>query len=236
MKLARPSLASVLLCGALCLSAHAQVESSCGSLENAYGPFDYRLEKSRKLKVVDAYHFTAKVERLIGGQSGYLGGDIDYTLRASPNHHRALLALANWAVKLKGQEPPHTKYTVDCYFDRAFRFRPDDRVPQLIYIDYLGRLGRKGAALKAAEPLLLATDLSAITRNNLGMLMFDLGNYDEALKQCHLAMADGWQRIDLRERLKSVGRWQEPAQPPADAASTPAPASSASPASAASAP
>jgi tetratricopeptide (TPR) repeat protein len=197
-------------------------------LENPYGPFDYRLEKSRNLRVVDAHHFTSKVERLIGGQSGYLGGDLDYTLRASPNHHRALMALANWAVKLKGLQPEHMTYTVDCYFDRAFRFRPDDRMPQLIYVDYLGRLGRKAEALKAAEPLLQATDLSAITRNNLGMLMFDLGNYDEALKQCHLAMADGWQRVDLRERLKSVGRWQEPAQPPSDATAEPPPAAPAS--------
>ncbi|MFG6428479.1 hypothetical protein [Roseateles sp. LYH14W] len=221
MKLARHSLALGLLCSALCLPAHAQLESSCGSLGNPYGPFDYRTERFKKLRIVDEHHFTAKVERLIGGQSGYLGGDIDYTLRASPNHHRALLALANWAVKLKGLQPPHTKYTVDCYFDRAFRFRQDDRVPQLIYIDYLGRLGRKEEALKTAEPLLRAPELSAITRNNLGMLMFDLGNYDEALKQCHLAMADGWERTDLKARLKSVGRWQEPAQPPADAASAP---------------
>jgi len=227
MKLARPTLAMGLLCSALCLPVHAQ-ESACGELGNPYGPFDYRLEKSRSLRVVDAHHFTSKVERLIGGESGYLGGDLDYTLRASPNHHRALMALANWGVKLKGLQPPHMTYTVDCYFDRAFRFRPDDRMPQLIYVDYLGRLGRKAEALKAAEPLLRATDLSAITRNNLGMLMFDLGNYDEALKQCHLAMADGWQRVDLRERLKSVGRWQEPAQPPSDAAVEPPPAAPAS--------
>ena len=60
-------------------------------LHNAFGPFDYRTATKDKLKLVESYHFTPKVESLIGGQSGTLGADIDYTLRAFPNHPRALL-------------------------------------------------------------------------------------------------------------------------------------------------
>ncbi|MFT7724540.1 MAG: hypothetical protein QM788_17200 [Roseateles sp.] len=223
-----PALTASLLCGVLSLSAAAQ-GSFCGELTNAYGPFDYRVEKDQKLAIVESRHFTTEVERLIAGHAGYLGGDIDYTLRASPNHHRALMSLANWGVKLKGAQPPNMNYTVDCYFDRAFRFRPDDRIPQLIYIDYLNRLGRKDKALQMAEPLLRVPELDPPTRNNLGMLMFDLGNYDEALKQCHLSIADGWPRTDLQNRLKAIGRWQEPQPLPAppDAASAPASAPSA---------
>lgn len=228
MKLTRQHAMAVgLLCAAFGLPAAAQ-ESFCGDLANAYGPFDYRTEKDKKLAIVNGAHFTAKVEQLVAGNAGSLGRDIDYTLRASPNHHRALMSMARWGIKLKGLQPPDTHYTVDCYFDRAFRFRPDDVVPQLIYIDYLNRLGRKADAQKAAEPLLRAPQLDVFTRNNLGMLMFDLGNYDEALKQCHLAMADGWLRTDLQDRLKSVGRWQDPAPTPAaEAASAPASAASA---------
>ncbi len=222
MKLTRQhAMAAGLLCAAFGLPAAAQ-ESFCGDLSNAYGPFDYRTEKDKRLVIVGV-HFTPKVERLEGGNRGSLGSDIDYTLRTSPNHHRALMSVANWGVKLKGLQPPDLRYSVDCYFDRAFRFRPDDPIPQLIYIDYLNRLGRKADALKAAEPLLRAPQLDVFTRNNLGMLMFDLGNYDEALKQCHLAMADGWLRTDLQDRLKSTGHWQEPAPPaqPASASSAP---------------
>jgi len=228
MKLTRHSLALGLLCAAFGLSAAAQEAvgqaSTCGDLANHYGPYDYRIEKDRALAIVGV-HFTYNVEHLIRGNTGHLGQDLSYTLHTSPNHHRALISLANWGVKLKGLQPPHMRYSVDCYFDRAFRFRPDDRVPQLIYIDYLNRLGRKADAMKTAEPLLRATNLDVFTRNNLGLLMFDLGNYDEALKQCHLAMAEGWTRTDLKERLQAVGHWQEPA--PQQPASAPAPSASA---------
>src|SRR5882672_10328606 len=68
------------------------LRSGCGALPNAYGPFDYRIEHD-KLAIVEAYHFTSQVELLIRGQSGALGADLDYTLRAAPNHHRALVAM-----------------------------------------------------------------------------------------------------------------------------------------------
>src|SRR4051812_47506028 len=61
----------------------------CGSLANPYGPFDYRTSKD-KLDIVEGAHFTPDVETLRSGSTGSLGADIDYTLRTSPNHHRAL--------------------------------------------------------------------------------------------------------------------------------------------------
>ena len=36
----------------------------CGSLANAYGPFDYRSDKTQ-LPVVDHFHFTPQVENLV---------------------------------------------------------------------------------------------------------------------------------------------------------------------------
>lgn len=200
--------------------AQDQSESLCGSLVASYGPFDYRRERGRKLAVVEHYHFNSDVEHLRKGQSGSLGSDLSYVLRTSPNHHRALAAVSELSIRQKTLQPQGSDRTIDCWFDRAFRFRPDDRVPQLLYIDYLTRMNRKADAMKQAEPLLRAEQLDAFTRNNLGMLMFDLSNYDEALKQCHLAMAEGWERTDLKDRLKAVGRWQEPTPQSADAAAS----------------
>lgn len=229
MKISTLILACSLFCAGAAPLVHAQeMEPPCGSLKNPYGPFDYRKERGRALEIVDAKHFTLAVEYLRAGESGYLGGDLDYTLRASPNHHRALMSLANWGVKLKGQQPPHLPRTVECYFERALRFQPDDHIPRMILVDYFGRLQRKADALAVAEPLLKAETLDSFTHNNLGLLMFDLGEYDKALEQSHRAIAQGWQRNDLVNRLKSVGRWRDPVAtvPAADAASAPASASS----------
>ena len=41
---------------------------ACGSLTNAYGPFDYRTRKA-ELKIVEDFHFTPDVETLRHGAS-----------------------------------------------------------------------------------------------------------------------------------------------------------------------
>lgn len=69
-----------------------EVDGGCGALQNAFGPFDDRTARGYNLDVVGSYHFTPPVEALIRGASGTIGGDLDYTLRAFPNHHRALNA------------------------------------------------------------------------------------------------------------------------------------------------
>ena len=58
---------------------------ACGPLANGYGPYDARKDPD-KLPIVLGAHFTPQVEMLIKATTGYIGGDIDYTLRAIPNH------------------------------------------------------------------------------------------------------------------------------------------------------
>ena len=62
----------------------------------------------------------AKPGELLGG------GDLDYTLRAFPNHHVALMAMAKLGEKQKTARPAGAKYGVECYFQRAVSFRGDD--------------------------------------------------------------------------------------------------------------
>ena len=54
---------------------------ACGSLDNGYGPFDYRSTDRAKIEVVEKFHFTPKVETLKGGSTASTpGGDLAYTL------------------------------------------------------------------------------------------------------------------------------------------------------------
>src|SRR4051794_345698 len=120
----------VVLAAAVALGAgvpaHSQYfnDEDCGALKNAYGPFDYRTGQAQ-LAVVDSNHFTPEVENLKRGENATIGGDLDYTLRASPNHHRALMSLTNYAVRMNTTKAPNMPRSVDCYFDRARRFAPD---------------------------------------------------------------------------------------------------------------
>jgi tetratricopeptide (TPR) repeat protein len=197
------------------MPVYAQTVTACGSLSQGsggYGPYDYRTDKS-KLAIVEQYHFTPPVEALIRGSSNVLpGGDLDYTLRAFPNHHRALMAMLRYGEKMKSPQPPGTRYSVACYFDRALRFRPDDTLVRLLYATLLSKSARTADAMQQLELATVSAADNAFTHYNIGMVYFDLKSYDKALLQAHKAMSLGFPQTQLRERLQGVGKWTEPTE------------------------
>lgn len=203
----------------------------CGELQNGYGPYDFRTDKDR-LSIVTGAHFTPVVEALIKGSSGYIGGDIDYTLRAIPNHPNALLAMSRLVEKVKNDKPAGANYSIECYFDRAIRFRPDDVMVRMIYTTFLTKRNRKPEAMQQLEIALpLAKDIP-FTHYNIGQLYFDLKEYKLALTQAHKAMELGLTWPELREKLSTAGQWVEPPSAPApgaDAASDAAAPAASSP-------
>jgi hypothetical protein len=207
----------------------------CGPVPDEHVQWDYRRATQRQRAEVEGAHFAPQTEALIAGKRGYLGGDMHYTLSASPNHHRALVALSLWSERLRRPQAPHMRYPIECYFDRAIRFASDDQVVRMLYGRYLSKQhGREAAAVAQLEKAVeLAAD-NPFTQFNVGMIYFEMKRYDEALSHAHRAMALGMDRPDLKQNLVTAGKWVDPA---ADAAPTPAatPASAATPAPAASA-
>ena len=194
----------------LLLPAAVSAQSpACGDLWNAFGPYDYRSDRDR-LAIVERFHFTPEVEALIRGKSGHIGGDLDYTLRAFPNHHRALIAMMRYGERLKTTKPPRAGYTIDCYFDRALRFRPDDHIVRMIFAGHLANTKREEIATRQLEAVVGAANDNALTHYNVGLVYFEMKLYDRALAQAHKALELGYMRSDLKEKLKSVGRWVEP--------------------------
>jgi len=192
-----------------CASCASMADPVCGSLENAYGPFDYRTAK-HQLRIVEKFHFTQDVEALRQGSTGPVGGDLDYTLRASPNHHRALNAMMNLAFKVRNDKPRGAQYTIECYFDRAMRFAPDDGEVLVLYGVYLARANHKQDAVQAFERALKFEQQNPNVHYNLGLVYFDLKDYDNARKQAHLAYKLGSQLPGLRDKLKQANQWREP--------------------------
>lgn len=199
----------------------------CGVIyTNHYGPFDYRTQRAA-LKVVEDFHFTTRVESLLGGQSGYVGGDLNYTLRSSPNHHRALVALMRWVERSKADQTQGMDFPVECYFDRAIRFRPDDTVVRALYAQFLHKRNRTEEGLRQLDLAVAHAEDNAISQYNLGLVYLELGATDKALAQAHKALAMGFTKPDLANELKKLGRWQEPSTTPPDTAASAASAASA---------
>ena len=204
------------------LPAAAQMlPSQCGPLANAYGPYDYRTDKGY-LPIVEGAHFTPEVEALIRGKGGYIGGDLDYTLRAFPNHHRALISMMRFGDRVKGPRAPNAQYDVECYFVRAVTFRPDDMTARMLFATFLTKNARKDEALKQLDLVLARAGDNPFTHYNLGLLYFDAGAHDKALIQAHRALELGFPRLELANQLKAANRWTEPVSPAAAASAPPA--------------
>lgn len=200
---------------ALCTGGTALAQA-CGSLDNSYGPFDYVQQKD-KLGVVEKFHFTPQVESLVtGSSSAEVGQDLDYTLRAFPNHHRALLAMARLGQRERTPMPRGARYAVECYFERALRFRPHDHTARLLYANYLFQNRRAPEAFGQMELVATEATDNAFTHYNLGLMYLEHQRYDRALQHAHQAYGLGSLQPGLRQQLERLGQWQEPsAAPPA---------------------
>lgn len=207
-------------------AAQAQ-ENECGTLETHYGPFDYRTDR-KALPIVEKHHFTEAIELLIPDHNGpNVPGHLAYTLHAFPNHHRALYAIIRYGEKMKSRTPPNLENSIDCYFERALRFRSDDTVARLIFADYLIRTNRLTEAVTQIDFVRSIAGDNPLTQYNMGLMYFQAGRFDSALAQAHIAMALGIARDDLKKKLVAKGRWVEPPSAPASAP-TPAAAAAAS--------
>lgn len=188
--------------------------SPCGNpFVNHFGPWDYRTASKHDKGLVEGAHFTPGVESLTKPSKtmySTMAQDVAYTLHVFPNHPRALNAMMRLGERHKMDIPPGATYTVECYFERAVKYQPNDTVVRALFAVFLGK---KKKIAEAARQLEIATEFAKdnpITHFNIGLVYFDIGNYEQALAAAHRARAGGYMRPELEERLKSVGKWVEP--------------------------
>jgi tetratricopeptide (TPR) repeat protein len=202
------ALLAVAVCGSLAWSPllHAQEVPGCGNLQNAYGPFDYRnpVNKRDNLPIVETYHFTADVESLRQGRSGSVLGDLRYTLRAFPNHHRALRSMSRYA--LEGGRFPNDEPipSADCYFERAIAFRPDDAAVHVIYANYLFKRGEREGARKHYEDALRLAPDSIEINYVAGLFFVDEGDLERARELARIAYENGYPLPGLKNKIAAA--------------------------------
>jgi len=183
-----------------------------GGAEN-FGPFDYlnRHKLRAELGIVEKYHFGPEVEQLIAGMRTGLERDVpaelDYTLRAWPNHHRALNSAIQFRMIHKNRKtgfPP-----AECYLERAINFSPKDGITRMLYGNLLQRSGHKKHALEQYEQALKLRPNNVQIKYNLALLLVDLGKYKRAREYALELYPKGFPLPGLREKLKKAGHWSQ---------------------------
>ncbi|MEM9386272.1 MAG: tetratricopeptide repeat protein [Pseudomonadota bacterium] len=199
---------------AIALPSWAALPYECGKLQNPYGPYDYTnpIHKRDKLEIVEIHHFQRFVEALqIDHRGRPPGGGIDYTLRAFPNHHRALFALAQLQSLHTGVGLPHgLKWPTYCYYERAIAFAPEDANAHLLYGIYLTKNGGSFEEARGHYERAVAMQPdSAETHYNYGLALADANQYDAALEHAQRAYEIGYPLMGLRDKLVRAGVWRE---------------------------
>lgn len=188
------------------------IETTCGPLKEgiAIGPLDYYKDDRSKLKLVEDYHFDAGVASLTKTMTGPFGVDLDYTLRAFPNHPRALTTMMRLVEREKTERPIGARYTLYCYFERAMRFRPEDGYVRFLYARYLLKKGRSADAKTELDAAARFAANNGNLHYNLGLVFFDIGDNERALEHAHKALQLGYELPGLRRKLFSAGAWKDP--------------------------
>ena len=198
----------------------------CGSLANPSGPFDYRDPANRgQITLINANHFSQDVQDLVRGQTNdKVLGDLDFILRTFPNHYPALQTTARYFL---GGGKRYKWRTMECYFDRAMRFVPNDSTVRVLYGIYMLKTGKPDAALgRFMEALDLSPD-SAEIQYDIGLVYADMKDYEKANEYAAKAYQLGYPLLGLRHILERAGEWNPPALPPAASPVTPPAADSA---------
>jgi tetratricopeptide (TPR) repeat protein len=195
----------------VCNQAYSRDNRTCDivpgqPIDNAYGPFDFTNPDHQKhLPIVLGAHFVPKVERLISGNRGSLVSDIDYTLRAIPNYHRALNAMAKYQRRKKEPFKQQDKYwTAECYFKRAIYMQPKDAISRMLYAMHLHISKQFDDALIEYKKALEIQPYNIEIHYNIGLLYVDLGRLDLAEKHAQIAEKGGYPLNGIRNRISKA--------------------------------
>lgn len=230
---------AVIVLIALAYSSQARADvMECGVLKNYQdiGPWDYADPSSNvptgadpmgHVKRVENVHFTPEMQLLDLRRFSIerLTGEIHYTLRALPNHPIALMAIsrlermAGGKLPQRGITPFTPKITADCFFDRAIRFRPRDKMVRMVHGMHLHQQGKLKEALAEYELAQSMGEDSPNLNYNLGLLYAELKDWDKAYDYGEKAQRGGFMLPGLRSKLEKAGRPLPPPPVP-----TPAPA------------
>ncbi|MCW8886635.1 MAG: hypothetical protein OQK12_15520 [Motiliproteus sp.] len=170
----------------------------------AYGPYNYNnpIHRRGPLNLVEKAHFTIAEARLIPRHNGnirHMLSDIDYTVRAFPNHHRALYSLIQY--KLKYDKKFSMETPAECYIFRAINFKKKDPILYLLQGILLHRFKNYKESLiyyKKSESL---GNKSAELFYNMGLAYYKIKKIEDAKKYAKKAKSLNYPLTSLYQKL-----------------------------------
>ena len=188
----------------------ASAGNYCGELKNHYGPLDYRMRGQVNLEIVEGAHYTENVQKGDPrGATGDLAADLDYTLRAIPNHPLALNTIDMVSLRAKTARLPTAHFPTECYFLRAIRFTPDDAAVRAVYGNFLSERGRPAEALTMYNEAVRLAPENPTYNYNLGLAFVKMKQFDKAVPYAEKAYALGFPLPGLKNQLKTAGKWED---------------------------
>lgn len=184
----------------------------CQGGGQGYGPFDYIKPDQRSyMPRVEVSHFTPDVENHIKSEGGNtIPGDLDYTLRAIPNHHPALLSIIRYQLKLNQNLLSHPQQlisTPECYLQRAINFSPKDSSSISLYAYYMNQINQLNKAAELYEIALAITPDNTKILYSYGWLLIKLKDFEKAEKIAKQAYNHGNPPDGLKNKLIKLGFW-----------------------------
>jgi Flp pilus assembly protein TadD len=159
--------------------------------------------RANKLPIVESFHFNSDIEELRAGITGTVIDELDYTLRAFPNHYRALQSLSRYALS-GGKFKSATIPSAECYFERAVAFAPDDEIVRIIYGNLLFK---RHMLVQAREQYERATQLAPDSPQisyNAGLFFVEVGDLDKAAKLAAVAYGADYPLPGLKNKLHAA--------------------------------
>jgi len=197
----------------------------CGPLFQParHGPFDYRNPPPAAIiGNVEAHHFNQRLRAMRQGKDKYsprtgeysldaggmVAGGFSYTLHAFPNHARALQAMDEYSRK-KGfsDKPLGAELKVECYFERAIRYAPNDVTVRYLYADFLEARGRQTDAEHQINLIRDEVETRPSLAYNIGLFYVKRGQFDKALEYARVAYGGGFNLPGLRNILIQKKNW-----------------------------
>lgn len=199
-------IAVVLLAGSSPARGDVPYNPDCSPVQGVAGRdyFDFLDPASKpRLDIVEEYHFTPEIENLQHGRTGQIPADLDFVLRALPNHYRALVAMGRWQ-QMHPKMPDSLEgrvYAADCYFKRAIWFRGEDPNLHALYGIYLHQTGKLDEAERQYDQAEKLGSENAELYYNRGLLKLKRGDLAAAQAYAEKAYAQGYPLPGLRDML-----------------------------------
>lgn len=199
-------------------------EVECGSLENHFGPWDYydpanhrsnAAQSEGRIGIVTGAHFSNSMMRLDRGKTAVqIREDLDYTLRAIPNHPQALDLSSRFEHRRATSESFRSrqsklKLSAECYFDRALRFSPKNPETWKLYGIHNHRISKYDKAITAYTNAISFGSNVTDVNYNIGLSYFAAGDYESAESYARKAYDNGFPLKGLKNKLIKQGYWEE---------------------------